>query len=107
MQVTLLVPWLAKCEQKIVYPDGITFETTEEQGKWIKDWVKERTTFPCSFTIKFYPGALLPHKACTLPTRAWSSCKSYTGNSVRMALVTFIGLPKVAKLRSPDACRKI
>ena len=57
MQVTLLVPWLAKCEQKIVYPDGITFETTEEQGKWIKDWVKERTTFPCNFTIKFYPGA--------------------------------------------------
>ncbi|CAL5218834.1 g565 [Coccomyxa viridis] len=55
-KVTLLVPWLAKCEQKIVYPDGITFETTEEQGKWIKDWVKERTTFPCSFTIKFYPG---------------------------------------------------
>ena len=87
MQVTLLVPWLAKCEQKIVYPDGITFETTEEQGKWIKDWVKERTTFPCSFTIKFYPGALLCSQSLRPPT-----CVLLMHVSHRLALLIFVGL---------------
>lgn len=56
MQVTLLVPWLAKCEQEIVYPDNIRFETSEEQAKWVKSWVEKRVDFPCSFQIRFYPG---------------------------------------------------
>ena len=50
------MPWLAKCEQKIVYPKGITFETSAEQAKWIKEWVEKRTEFPAAFDIKFYPG---------------------------------------------------
>ena len=56
LQVTLLVPWLAKCEQKIVYPEGVTFETSAEQAKWVKEWVEKRTEFPAAFDIKFYPG---------------------------------------------------
>lgn len=56
MQITLLVPWLAKCEQEIVYPDGIRFETSEQQGRWVKEWVEKRTNLPCTFDIKFYPG---------------------------------------------------
>ena len=59
LQVTLLVPWLAKCEQKIVYPEGITFETSAEQAKWVKEWVEKRTEFPAAFDIKFYPGVAL------------------------------------------------
>ena len=69
MKVTLLVPWLAKCEQRIVYPDGITFETSQEQGKWVKEWVEKRTDFPCTFDIKFYPGAAPTLRACILHGR--------------------------------------
>ncbi len=59
LQITLLVPWLAKSEQGIVYPDGLTFENPDEQAGWVRNWVEKRTTFPCIFDIKFYPGTSL------------------------------------------------
>ncbi len=59
LQITLLVPWLAKSEQGIVYPDGPEFETPDEQADWVRAWVEKRTSFPCKFDIKFYPGMSL------------------------------------------------
>jgi digalactosyldiacylglycerol synthase len=55
-QVLLLIPWLAECEQRIVYPDGITFRAPAEQEDWIRAWVEKRTGFPSNFDIRFYPG---------------------------------------------------
>ena len=40
-EVTLVVPWLTPAEQKMVHPNVI-FDTPEEQGEYIKKWVKER-----------------------------------------------------------------
>ncbi|CAL8470017.1 g9559 [Coccomyxa elongata] len=55
-KITLLVPWLAKSEQGIVYPDGLEFGNPDEQADWVRAWVEKRTSFPCKFDIKFYPG---------------------------------------------------
>lgn len=59
LQVTLLVPWLAISEQGIVYPDGLEFGNPDEQADWVRAWVEKRTSFPCKFVIKFYPGMSL------------------------------------------------
>lgn len=56
MQVLLLIPWLAECEQPIVYPDGITFRAPAEQEDWVRAWVEKRTGFASNFDIRFYPG---------------------------------------------------
>lgn len=33
LQVTLMIPWLAKCDQSMVFPNNMTFDTPEEQEK--------------------------------------------------------------------------
>ena len=55
-KVLLLLPWRAECEQRIVYPDGITFRAPAEQEDWVRAWVEKRTGFPSNFDIRFYPG---------------------------------------------------
>lgn len=54
MQVTLLVPWLAPSDQRLVFPDGIEFAKPEEQKHWILRWLQKRTGFPPTFELKFY-----------------------------------------------------
>jgi hypothetical protein len=58
LQVLLLIPWLARSEQPIVYPDGLIFRTPAEQAEWVRAWVEKRTGFPSDFDISFYPGML-------------------------------------------------
>lgn len=55
-KVTLLVPWLCKSDQELVYPDNLTFSSPEEQAKYIHDWLEERIGFKSDFRISFYPG---------------------------------------------------
>ena len=54
--VTLLVPWLTRTDQELVYPNNITFSSPEEQEVYIRDWLKERGGFNADFKISFYPG---------------------------------------------------
>ena len=53
--VTLLVSWLAPCDQKLVHPNAM-FQTPEEQQQYIRSWLAGRVDFDPKFEIHFYPG---------------------------------------------------
>ncbi|KAI7734874.1 hypothetical protein M8C21_008812 [Ambrosia artemisiifolia] len=54
--ITLLVPWLTRSDQELVYPNNITFSSPEEQEVYIRSWLEERVGFKTDFKISFYPG---------------------------------------------------
>lgn len=54
--VTLVVPWLCKSDQELVYPNSMTFNSPEEQEAYIRSWLEERLGFESNFKISFYPG---------------------------------------------------
>ncbi|CAM8894832.1 unnamed protein product [Rhodiola kirilowii] len=54
--VTLVVPWLSKKHQELVFPQNITFESPSEQEKYCRQWLEERTGFKSDFNLRFYPG---------------------------------------------------
>ncbi|CAM9002623.1 unnamed protein product [Rhodiola kirilowii] len=55
-KVTLVVPWLSRKHQELVYPQNITFESPSEQEKYCLQWLEERTGFKSDFKLHFYPG---------------------------------------------------
>ena len=66
-QVTLMIPWLAKHDQRAVFPDGKTFETPEQQEAYVREWAQKRTGFKSSFRVTFYPGRYAAEKGSILP----------------------------------------
>ena len=67
LQVTLVIPWLAKPDQAMVFPHGQTFQSPEEQEDFVRKWVKHRTGLDCPFAIKFYPSRYAEEKCSILP----------------------------------------
>ena len=67
LQVTLVIPWLAKMDQQVVFPNGITFDSPEGQEAYVRNWVKQRTGMDCNFTVRFYPGRYATEKYSILP----------------------------------------
>ena len=55
-KVTLVVPWLCKSDQELVYPNSMTFNSPEEQENYMRNWLEERVGFKTDFKISFYPG---------------------------------------------------
>lgn len=53
-RVTLVVPWLAPAHQKLVFPDGLSFQLPEDQEHCIRAWVQKRAGFWPSFKVAFY-----------------------------------------------------
>jgi len=54
--VTLVVPWLCKSDQELVYPNSMTFNSPQEQETYMRNWLEERVGFKTDFKISFYPG---------------------------------------------------
>ncbi|KAM1486328.1 hypothetical protein ACFX2I_000539 [Malus domestica] len=54
--VSLVIPWLSLKDQKLVYPNNITFSRPTEQEAYVRHWLDERIGFKSDFSILFYPG---------------------------------------------------
>ncbi|XP_008799709.2 digalactosyldiacylglycerol synthase 1, chloroplastic [Phoenix dactylifera] len=65
--VTLVVPWICKSDQELVYPNGMTFSSPEEQEVFIRNWVEERVGFKADFKISFYPGKFSKERRSIIP----------------------------------------
>uniref|UniRef100_A0ACD5ZBM7 Uncharacterized protein n=1 Tax=Avena sativa TaxID=4498 RepID=A0ACD5ZBM7_AVESA len=65
--VTLVVPWLCKSDQELVYPNSMTFSSPEEQETYIRNWLEERLGFESNFKISFYPGKFSKERRSILP----------------------------------------
>lgn len=65
--VTLLVPWLCRSDQEIVYPNSLTFSSPEEQETYIRNWLEERIGFKADFKISFYPGKFSKERRSIIP----------------------------------------
>lgn len=55
-EVTLVVPWLSKGDQILVYPNKMKFSSPAEQEAYVRRWLEERIGVLPRFNIKFYPG---------------------------------------------------
>ncbi|KAL9425448.1 hypothetical protein AB3S75_032412 [Citrus x aurantiifolia] len=64
--VTLLVPWLCKSDQELVYPN-VTFCSPEEQENYMRNWLEERVGFKADFKISFYPGKFSKERRSIIP----------------------------------------
>ncbi|RAL51744.1 hypothetical protein DM860_010462 [Cuscuta australis] len=65
--VTLLVPWLCKSDQELVYPNNLTFSSPEEHESYIRSWLEERLNFKANFKIAFYPGKFSKERRSIIP----------------------------------------
>ncbi|XP_042502282.1 digalactosyldiacylglycerol synthase 1, chloroplastic isoform X2 [Macadamia integrifolia] len=66
-KITLLVPWLCKSDQELVYPNNLTFSSPEEQETYIRNWLEERVGFKADFKISFYPGKFSKERRSIIP----------------------------------------
>ncbi|KAK9789576.1 hypothetical protein WJX73_004366 [Symbiochloris irregularis] len=66
-KVTLVIPWLAPSDQRIIFPNNLEFDKPAQQEEWVRAWVDKRTSFPCNFKIAFYSGRYAPEKMSILP----------------------------------------
>ena len=55
-QVTLVTPWIARCDQELVFPNNATFDSPREQEAAIREWVRRRSGHSPDFRIVFYAG---------------------------------------------------
>ncbi|XVE96291.1 hypothetical protein REPUB_Repub02eG0208500 [Reevesia pubescens] len=66
-KVTLLVPWLCRSDQELIYPNNLTFSSPEEQENYIRNWLEERIGFKADFKISFYPGKFSKERRSIIP----------------------------------------
>jgi len=66
-RVTLMVPWLHKLEQRMIFPNSLSFDTPEEQEAHIREWISRRGGLRSDFRLAFYPGRYDIERGSILP----------------------------------------
>ncbi|KAK9817001.1 hypothetical protein WJX72_008108 [[Myrmecia] bisecta] len=56
LQVTLMVPWLCKAQQRIVFQGKHEFDSPDQQETCIREWLQARTGVWPTFRVVFYAG---------------------------------------------------
>ena len=51
-----MVPWLAKCDQELTFLNGVTFDTPDEQEKFMGEWITKRTSLIPKYKVVWYSG---------------------------------------------------
>lgn len=51
--VTLVVPWLCKSDQELVYPNNLSFSSPKAQEAYIRNWLEERVGLRQNLTYLF------------------------------------------------------
>lgn len=72
-RVTLVLPWLAPCDQRLVHPNTV-FEKPEQQEEHIRGWLAGRVDFEVKFDIIFYPGRYAIDKGSIVPVGDITEC---------------------------------
>ena len=52
-----MTPWLARCDQDLVFPNSRFFDSPAQQEAAIRAWVRQRSGHCPEFRIVFYAGA--------------------------------------------------
>lgn len=73
-KITLVIPWLSKMDQKRIFPRGISFDTPEQQEKYVRKWVEDRTGLKSNFRVSFYTGRYAEEKCSILPVGDVTEC---------------------------------
>lgn len=65
----LLVPWLCKSDQELIFPNHLSLSSPEDQDLYICNWLEERIGFKADFRISFYPGKFSKERRRITPSR--------------------------------------
>lgn len=65
----LLVPWLCKSDQELIFPNHLSLSSPEDQDLYICNWLEERIGFKADFRISFYPGKFSKERPRITPSR--------------------------------------
>lgn len=102
-EVTLVVPWLSKGDQILVYPNKMKFSSPAEQELYVRLWLEERIGVLPRFDIKFYPGKVKIEQILKIQFEFLCYYESYVALSVWMcyllAWFTACCKPKLPVLR--------
>uniref|UniRef100_M1CQJ3 Digalactosyldiacylglycerol synthase n=1 Tax=Solanum tuberosum TaxID=4113 RepID=M1CQJ3_SOLTU len=63
----LLVPWLCKSDQELIFPNHLSLSSSEDQDLYICNWLEERIGFKADFRISFYPGKFSKERRSIIP----------------------------------------
>eukprot|EP00898_Chlorokybus_atmophyticus_P004193 jgi/Chlat1/4775/Chrsp308S04747 len=79
--VTLVVPWLSSEDQAAIFPNGMTFQSPQEQEDFVKHWLRQRLALDQKavaavdkLKLRFYPGKYAKEKGSILPIGDITEC---------------------------------
>lgn len=63
----LLVPWLCKSDEELIFPNHLSFSSPEDQELYVCNWFEEQIGFKADFRISFYPGKISKEQRSIIP----------------------------------------
>jgi digalactosyldiacylglycerol synthase len=69
LQVVLVVPFVPLQDQRLIFPEGVTCSTPQQQEAIIKTWAREHSGLQdVEFTVLFYAARYYPASRCIFAT---------------------------------------